>query len=165
VKSRKKKSRSASSLVTDDGGSEEKMRTIAIKKPENTQCKKFGSVRGHSLASCSSSVVSCSDFLNMEWKIAYSGTSNVIDAQEMLPAADTDATFSNCEELDLKVGSNLQAIDTVRNALVDEAKRNIRILSIFTGEPLSFMLPYETIEQFRRLIAGFKLTVDHLENV
>ena len=149
----------------EDSGLEEKMRTIVIEKAENTQCKKFACVRGHSVTSCSSAVVDRSDFLNSDWEIAYSRLNSVNASERMFQAESMDANAYICEEQEFKVSTDPEVSEVFSNALVEEAKRNIRILSLFTAEPLSFMLPYETIEQFRRLIAEFKLTLGHLENV
>jgi len=139
------------------------MRTIVIDKTENSQCKKFARVRGHSVATYSSAVVNRSDFLNSEWEITYSRVNSANGSGKMLKTAAINANDLICEEND-GAYTGLDVSDEIRKVLVDEAKRNIRILSLFTAEPLISKLPYETIEHFRRLIAGFKLTLGHLEN-
>jgi hypothetical protein len=150
--------------MTEDSGLEEKMRTIVIEKTEEAQCQKFARVHGHSVAAYSSAVVDCFDFLNSEWEISYSRSNSAKDSIEMFQTAPINANAFICEEQEFEVSKEFVVSETLRNELVDEAKRNIRILSLFTAEPLTSMLPYETIEHFRRLIAGFKLTLGYLEN-
>ena len=147
------------------GELEEQMRTNVIEKTENAQCQKFACTRDHAMAVCLSDVVDRSDFFNSEWEIVYASDPQVVDTVELMQTAPLEVMVCIDDELVLEKSAGPEMKGAVNKMLVQELKKNIRNLSLFTAEPLVSMLPYQTIQQFRRLIAEFKITLQHLETV
>ena len=142
---------------------------------------------GHCVAVCPSGGMMHSDFPYQELIKAQPGVVNGNDAETMLSSrrscraykpdlperSDLERMFRvatmaptafNCEDRGFVVVTDPKVLGALRNGLVDVTKKNIKLLSVFTVKPLSFLMPAETIEHFKRMIFDFKATLRYVEN-
>jgi nitroreductase len=62
------------------------------------------------------------------------------DLERMLRVATMAPTAVNCEDRGFVVITDPKVLEALRNGLVNVTKRNVRLLSLFTAKPLSFLL-------------------------
>jgi nitroreductase/NAD-dependent dihydropyrimidine dehydrogenase PreA subunit len=86
------------------------------------------------------------------------------DLERMLRVATMAPSAVNCEDRGFVVITDPKVLEALRNGLVNVTKRNVRLLSLFTAKPLSFLLPDERVEHVKRMILDFEMTLRHVEN-
>jgi nitroreductase/NAD-dependent dihydropyrimidine dehydrogenase PreA subunit len=86
------------------------------------------------------------------------------DIESMLRVATMAPSAVNCEDRGFVVITDPNVLNALIKDLGQATRRNVRLLRRLTRKPLSFLLPRESVEHYKRLVFVLEMTLFHVDN-